>query len=133
MSKIKKLALPKTCDIVRKKWVRGQGSEESALLVENKISKHHNKMCCLGFLALAAGASRQDISGHLDPVLLAEWSGEKPLVMDKLVTARHENYSHTSICYLLMRINDDVILSEEQREEQLTEQFAKIGVKVKFV
>jgi hypothetical protein len=52
----------------RERWLRGQGSEFSALLVPhgraNQTGVFGGMMCCMGFACLQAGLDRAAILGH---------------------------------------------------------------------
>lgn len=73
-------------------------------------------MCCLGFYALACGANREEIMNvpdlwHFDFIRVDDGAGED----------------------MLMEINDDPAISDDKREEKLTQKFQQHGIKVNFV
>ena len=60
----------KSFTINRKKWLRGEGDDDSRLLRSTD-----NKMCCLGFLGKACGISSACLSGRGMPntIRMPEW------------------------------------------------------------
>lgn len=111
------LTKPKTFVVKRSTWFRGKGHVVSALL------RSDNKMCCVGFLCIAAGATssqilnKKCISRHigLDMEYFTESSG-----------------ASSNIALKIYEINDNMDLTDEQREEKLTELFKSIGIEIKF-
>lgn len=98
--------------IVRSKWLHG-GIGDSMLL------DNAGNMCCLGFYSLACGHSKEDIQNVTEPLYVKNWRGAKREDAD--------------IYYSMMRVNDDEILSEAQREQEIAEYFKALGVNVTFV
>lgn len=104
--------------IDRKTWLKGEGSNKSALL------RSDGKMCCLGFLAIKNGASRKSIMEIPEPRDILEtkcWGLTRKM--------RDNDNIHGD---MLMIINDRIIMSDESREKQLKEEFEKLGVSVSF-
>lgn len=116
--------------ITRSEWYRGQ--------VNSMLLKSDGKKCCLGFYALALGATEDQIRGQFCPNDVAtEVAWPSGFVIPPLntsigghVTTRYSNSGNA--CDLIF-INDHSTLTEKDREAQLTEEFAKIGVEVEFV
>lgn len=107
--------------IDRFRWLRGEGAAGSRLL-----RTEDGKMCCLGFHALACGATETDICDVPTP------SARKNLLKE----AAPWLYSITRLSFdasELIRINDTDSLTDAQREGLLTEIFARNGVEVEFV
>lgn len=109
--------------IDRNVWLRGEGSDRSALLRPTD-----GKMCCVGIYLKALGVPEDELlkdktARFIKSDLVPEWTrcapGEKP-------------YPVVSELY---QINDGANLgfSEAERERLIAERFAKHGVKVKFV
>lgn len=115
----------KNLTIYRDSWARGTGAIESRLLREN------GQMCCLGFLALACGYSREYIEGVSTPAsLLRDVPDLDNLWPDgTLTTASHS----TPTINQMMRTNDAREMPAPLRELLLRKLFADIGYAVEFV
>lgn len=106
--------------VVRERWLRGQPG--SKLL--DRVTGH---MCCMGFYARACGFSADEIGGlqtlHCIEDPFSAW------LEDTVVRAIYRD-GHDSI-YML---NDArVVLSEQEREQQITAALASVGIAVHFV
>jgi hypothetical protein len=120
--------------IDRRRWIHGEGGDSSRLLrLDDK------KMCCLGFLSLACGASENDIGDFSEPnemdirpthevfqKLLLQLEGED-------CDHKYTYYNPSTIAIDMMVTNDSKALSESEREEKLTGYFKEIGVEVEFI
>lgn len=106
--------------IKRSKWLRGEGGDCSYLL-----RKSDKKMCCLGFLALACGYTRKNISGYAEPTCLVDNKFPLGLIDEK--------GRSTPKCNSLMDINDSETFTDSVRELELKILFKKINVRVQFV
>ena len=109
--------------IDRKKWYRGRGASGSSLLLSD------GTMCCLGFYALSCGKTEDDISGKQ---LFAVGQNTNCLVSAK-GEAAWLGRKREGLCVGLASINDDVFISQQTRESQISEIFENNGVKVKFI
>lgn len=121
--------------IDRKKW--GTGREGGSLLNTN-----NEKLCCLGFFCLAAGASRAQIRDTPMPV---DYYSPFPVCQTEsflkeiapLVKKRSKTeYQNNRICGLLSVVNDSEskrYKNPAKREARIKELFAKVGTKVKFI
>lgn len=101
--------------VKRSKWLRGEGTIKSKLLRESD-----NKMCCLGFYCIAAGAEESEIlelSGLCS--LQDALNIYTPITND---IGRHGIYP----------ANDSKITSDPDREAQLITKFAALGITIKF-
>lgn len=118
------IRLPKSFTIDRSEWVTGRNLDErknpSQLLNFNK------KKCCVGFACLAAGLSEEEIDGVEAP--MGTWKVKGLSGFDKL-----GNWKHEGIAPEIYLVNDDSGLTDQEREEDVRDLFAKIGVEVKFV
>jgi hypothetical protein len=105
--------------IDRTKWLRGEGYSVSKLL---RSSDH--KMCCIGFLCADLGIPESellDVAGsHSQP-----FSCELPLWL----AVRKDTESDLQQAY---NINDE-IFPDAEREQRLTEIFARHDVEVEFI
>jgi hypothetical protein len=117
--------------IDRGKWYRGQ-PEGSALLREED-----GKMCCLGFDCLRRGFTPDRLIGVMVPESIATALEEDNLTRLKGLVSYCEceggHLQATNTCEDLVRVNDDALLDELSREEQIADLFAEIGVTVEFI
>lgn len=114
--------IPKKFKINRKEWLRGEGHSDSSLL-----RLEDQKMCCLGFYALAKGINKKHIECIPCPDELVCKNGEP--MMKEMVNDSGEN---NSMCQYLMEANDCEDMQDNKREFIIKEQFAKLGVEVEF-
>ena len=110
----------------KKRWYRGQGSEESALLCTGPGAS--KKMCCIGFLARACGLSAKAIRGVStvgDLEVMARLT-KAPLLM---------GIQHTKEESLLdaYNINDSVDMTDVVRMAKLKTIGKRLGVNFIFV
>ena len=125
--------------IDRSRWIYGDQGIDTSLLLRAK----DNKMCCLGFLAKACGASDDEIMELASPAKIPEFKqGQWP---DQLKPIRENRYfdedyewghgliTNTKLCTDLMFVNDDKILNLQEREELITKFMLDAGVTVTFV
>lgn len=114
--------------IDRKIWLRGEGSERSALL-----RAEDGKMCCLGIFLDKCGVPRGRLKGAanpMDPFRPQQDLNDVP----KPAQCLFDKGSLRSQVFNLMGINDAVgEVSEGVREERIAQEFADIGVRVTFV
>jgi hypothetical protein len=93
--------------------------------------------CCLGFLALECGFSENQINNISNPCNLRSnlmtgsglrLNDKQKSYFDKLMNgAYHSDFTHEAI-----GINDDYVLTDEQREKKLTKLFADNGIDLTF-
>lgn len=98
--------------IKRPRWIRN--NDKSMLLRPSD-----NKMCCLGFYALACGHLEEEIIGVIAPRCVRDWRGYgrgDELIYDNLMDA-----------------NDLPDFSDDDREQKIVELFKQIDVNVTFV
>lgn len=126
------LSLPKKFTVRRSGWWRGQ--LESGLNTSSLLRKQDNKMCCLGFLAQAAGCSDEELLEMSSPVELAR---QKKILLTGLVHYDREDgiYDNSLTCKNIIATNDEerLPLGVDTREEELAKLFKKLGVEVEFV
>ena len=111
-------------EISRKEWLRGEGSDNSYL-----YRLADEKKCCLGIGALACGYKLDEIMEERTPYDLDAELGLRGFFTRLM---NYEDRGPTTFCSRLMAVNDDPAITDQVREEQLTEMFACIGVKVTF-
>ena len=107
---------PIQVEVVRKKWYRGKGGDDSRLLCES------GQMCCIGFLARRLGYKPREIR---DVSTLVDT--EDYLKVDSFA---YEQDSILCDCY---EVNDDTAISDATRERKLTALGKKMGVRFTFV
>lgn len=115
--------------VKRSKWLRGNGGVSQLL-------NNEGKMCCLGFYGRECGLRPQDIRDQATPSDVDDTRDEKIwntfLIKDDTINTLNSPRD-SKAAVKLMRINDSKALSDEKREEKLTAEFLKWGIKVKFV
>lgn len=110
---------------VHKRFVSVGRVDEAASLLLGK----DGRMCCLGFYALACGASEDEILNVANPVGLDRQVRRKLKGMTK--SKLPEN---TLLAAQLIQANDARCYSTlDEREKKIRELFKTIGVKVRFV
>jgi len=106
--------------VKRSEWLRG------AMGGSFLLRKVDNKKCCLGFLALACGATEESIFGHRMPASLQQAVWPKELFNEEGLV------QITQKCINIMSVNDEVLTSDLEKEDELTRQFADIGITINF-
>ena len=132
---------PLRVTIDRSRWLRGEGSHSSSLLRGSD-----GKMCCLGFVALAAGHSKEEIKGRQAPESMMR-AGIDVGFIDPLGPVCH-NLMVVNDATLPARLTSDLIdmddapigsktvlliMNEQEREEYLTKTMVRIGIELSFV
>lgn len=128
--------------IDRSRWLRGEKDGGRLLRPTDQ------KMCCLGFFALACGLSKADIDDHGEPQEPFEHNRTLivPDVLKPMVDTETEedwdedgeptektNYSASNLAAKLMAANDDNDRPESDREAEIARLFSTAGVEVAFV
>lgn len=109
----------------RSKWLRGE-DDESMLL-----RKCDNKMCCLGFFALACGLTRDEISGKSTPSSLAIRNIKLPSTMQFLLDEENQSID-SRLGNSMMATNDSKNINDDERERQLKLLFEQVGIEILF-
>lgn len=115
--------------IDRKQWMRGRGAGKL-------LNALDEKMCCLGFFAIACGASKDDIRDVRTPRSLMSY---KSIFLDQLVAKLDAQGRILSMnnetADALMNTNDSRDLTEEDREKEIAELMLQLNppVKVTFI
>lgn len=126
----------KTFIIKRSKWARGDKNGPSMLLNDA------GAMCCLGFFSKKLGATKGQLFDVPAPHCLVrklvdegkskagrKWKG----LLRGLVKGRLDYVEPTALAEDIMPTNDIASIDETSRERRLTEMFAKLGWKPKFI
>lgn len=135
--------------IDRSRWSRGEGAGDGACI--RLLRQSDNKMCCLGFFALACGLTEKQIlemgepqeplnDHRLPPPAPYAFLVEADPQEDREPIAWDENdepvfpyeWSPTTTANELMATNDDP-MPEDVREQRIASHFARQGVEVEFV
>lgn len=108
--------------IDRSYWAR---SSKRKYVVDNNLLNDDGSMCCLGFVSLACGLKKKDISNIGLPYAVDQLPNKKYTEIWEAVCQE---------CGEIAEVNDDYIgKSDAQREAKLTKMFKKIGIDVSFV
>lgn len=108
--------------VSRKTWLRGEGSKDSSL-----FRPEDKKMCCLGFLGKElCGATEEQMAGSDTP------GDSDPEINWIEGLLKNPGGYNSDAAHRLMDINDEECMDDEEREELLTKEFAKLGITVKF-
>ncbi len=111
--------------IDRAKWRTGGWYYKSKTGIGNTyLLNPQSFMCCLGFRCHQMGIPKEDLLLNPCPTSLSkDWN------IPDLLTSRGNNSAFT---VKAMKINDNSDITSEEREKQITEHFATIGVTVEF-
>lgn len=126
--------------VYRDEWHRGKSPTGSKLLIVPDgpyvTPTGKEQKCCLGFRALAVGHTPLDIANVTYPKRLDETSigGLTGHDWKGLVTDGHGIAAarHTPACDRIATINDNEYITDEEREERLTKEFALVGDEILF-
>lgn len=123
--------------VERHRWYRGQ--KQGSMLLRNQ----DNKMCCLGFAALACGLGPKQIRGIPTPAavsgaeavpvwlnLITKGVGETLTLVTKEMG---ETLTDSPLCLSLMGANDSEYTSDAVKEELIAEEGLNAGLKFVFV
>ncbi len=113
------------------KWLRGEGGDLSYLKRECD-----GKLCCFGFIALAAGFTEDEILNHrtIHTLFFTYRSKEKELSALKFLNAEKYRVAMPSeACLYIIKINDDPEINDMDRKFILKRKFKEIGVELEFV
>lgn len=105
--------------VLRERWIRSSTS--------SFLRRFDGHMCCLGFLAMEVGYTEEQITNLACP---NELTG---LTHKAFPVSLMENGNNTDLCQEIMCVNDSAYWYAEEREDKLTELFAKAGIEVSFV
>lgn len=112
-----------TYTVIRSKWYRGQGADDSCLLREAD-----GMSCCLGFVGSQCGISDNDMQEVVAPCDI--WDrGNWP----EWMKPKEGKENHSRDCMRAMQINDSEVIRDADREAQLSAIFERNGDRVEFV
>jgi hypothetical protein len=109
--------------IEREKWGRGT------------LCDDYGSLCCLGFYGLALGVPKKDMLNHGVPGQVACYrhQPEAAWLLDGDGDPAVVGASHPVLAQKLMTANDDLSLSQGERESKIKAGFALAGITVTFV
>lgn len=120
--------------IYRKSW-RRSGDRHAEIngvkqLGETKLLNDNNMFCCLGMIEIQTGVTPENIINIGCP---EDVEFPRTRQTSILACSRGGSVRDTKLTTKAMNINDSSSLAEEEREQQLTQLFAKKGHVLKFV
>lgn len=124
--------------VKRSDWLRGPEAWDGARNEENSpnniscLINAEGKKCCLGFLALACGYTEAELHGNPCLSDLAALGNVKYPAALRDYDKDHNFIEDSSECDAIMDDNDDVDISDEQRERYLKQKFSKIKIAINF-
>ena len=110
--------------IQRSRWLRGH--PYSYLLNDE------GDMCCLGFLCKDKGIRDKDILNMPGPWMLLALRPQLSDILSGLAFRDDDVRMNTTFSEDAIEINDDIDLSEENRESQLIDLFKEKGIELVF-
>lgn len=117
-----------TLTVDRHTWRCGMDGPHARGEGNTAMRNEEGYMCCLGHIAL-------QLYSDTDPMSMVGWGEpeccqlpEGPLTYWEDGVCRNTELSQEA-----MAINDDLVITNEEREKQLTELFADSGFKLEFV
>lgn len=111
--------------IDRSKWLRGEGGDASKLLRSSD-----GKMCCLGFYALAKGATESQIR---DTNTIAGVHGLAKLMPEMCRYEKMASSTNDSAVAADLMWKNDCLLTDSEREANIVSIFKEVGVEVEFI
>lgn len=118
--------------IDRDKWARGEYVNSKGA-ASTRLLDSDGKMCCLGFYALVCGFKENEIENEGEPgdVPSDKWP-ESCLFSEGGNDDGGLSWSQTFWTREAIAINDNPVLDEDEREQELKEHFAKVDVELEF-
>lgn len=123
-----KTLIGKTVTVKRSEWQRGQQNSVFNGIEVKLLSKKTKKLCCLGFAALVAGFTPEEILDIAQPAELQEQ-------IEGLTRIREytEGFSSLQNTYDMMNVNDSGAYTDTERETKLQELAKNAGFEFVFV
>lgn len=120
--------------IDRSTWYRGLGGNESML-----VRSSDGRMCCLGFVGRMCGYAPAELR-HPDPEeqvkdlhrMEERFSSYRKNLWPEALLGREGRIRNTSLTDELVTVNDDPLISEEERERRIAELLAAAGIDASF-
>ena len=102
--------------IDRTQWLHGEGSQQSYL-----VRTEDKKMCCLGFLGLSCGYTKDELEDKQVPEQICD-NSKWPILFHN----EDEVAEFTTT-------NDRTNITDEEREQELIKLFRAAGIEVTFI
>lgn len=117
--------------IYRDEWYRGRGVAGSQLLRED------GRKCCVGFICLAAGAKEKDILGRgviSNSMDAGSWGSFRTQIpsLQRFIGGDGIRYHVSEQAGRLYGANDDINLTEYEREAHVVVLSAELGFQITF-
>lgn len=110
--------------VKRSEWYRGRGAAHSELL------NHSGLKCCVGFFALACGAKSEDIlTKRIIGIDSHTVYSDVAATLEGLEEVGRRIHRETNI----YTTNDDIGMSDYEREIKLAGMFSELGINISFV
>lgn len=127
-----------TFEVKRSEWVRGASKVSALLVKEDARSEAYpdRKRCCLGFFANACGIPDSALKGSSTPARYQHQDPWEPVSRewDKLtIWSLSGRRLNGELCGNLMACNDNLDITDYEREVELTSLFSELGHTVVFV
>lgn len=119
--------------IKRSEW--GRGGRGGAPCLSNGSEAENPNRCCLGFVGLAIGLTDDQMKFNISPGAMHKSPWPEFLMNRKWSDGEAEagfSIYTSDVGSKLMNINDNTMISDEEREARITEIFAANGVEVVF-
>jgi hypothetical protein len=122
-----------TLEIYRPWWFRGNGPDDSKLLLDDP-NLSCPMMCCLGQLSIKCGIDTADIAGVAEPheMEMVKWKSLPERVNPVESRITDGGYKENDRVREIIATNDAIMPSEEDREALLISKFGALGIDVKF-
>ncbi len=116
----------------RQNWYRGYDHGCSRLLI-TQLEEAVGKMCCLGFVCLAMGCTKEDIENMPSPHGLSRPAIEK--ISNLVIPNKHRSggYENNEEVNEMIDVNDDSDINDTEREGKLINIGKRIGLDMSFV
>jgi hypothetical protein len=113
-------------EIDRQKWARKCDKE----FIVGELLNSEGKMCCLGFVCLLVGFSKEDIKGKLYPSnIVNQYRKERkeiPLLIEDFIEPMSIDYFESSVLAAEASIINDTMSSDENKENTLKNYLANM-------
>ncbi len=114
--------------IDRKKWRTG-GASFTEKVGPTQLLNREGYMCCLGFYSLQVGnKTEEEILNMTCPYQVEDKTG-----IESLVTQYNGDGVNSSFAHDAIEINDNDLISNEDREQRLIELFKGEGIEISFI
>ncbi len=117
----------KVITIDRSKWRTGREGPNSSGVGRTSLLNKEGYMCCLGFFCLQRGIEEVYLGGIYTPYSI------NPLLFNKIPELLFGSDMNSDFTWDAMSVNDNDLLTREDRENKLIELFKEEGITLEFV